>query len=89
MEILLSDEFKENFSFLDSRIQRRADKQIIIFKNNPFYPSLNTEKLSPKARGLWNFRIDRRYRVIFEFVKENKVLFLTVGPHDWIYRRKF
>jgi mRNA-degrading endonuclease RelE of RelBE toxin-antitoxin system len=89
MEILLSDEFKENFSLLDSRIQKQADKQIIIFKNNPFYPSLNTEKLSPKERGLWSFRVDKKYRVVFEFVEESKVLFLSIGPHDWIYRRKF
>ena len=89
MEILLSEEFKENFSFLDKKIQKQADKQIIIFKNNPFYPSLNTEKLSPKTRGLWSFRVDRKYRVVFEFVEENKILFLNIGPHDWIYRKKF
>jgi len=55
MEILLSKEFREKFSCLD--------KQIVIFKNNPFYPSLHTEKLVPKPKEVWSFRIDKKYRV--------------------------
>lgn len=89
MEIFLANEFKENFSCLESLIQKRAEKQIIIFKNNPFYPSLHTEKLSPKSKEVWSFRIDKKYRIIFRFMGEEKVVFLTVGPHDWIYRNKF
>lgn len=86
MRILLSDEFRENFSCLEKQIQKRADKQIVIFKNNPFYPSLHTEKLAPKSKEVWSFRIDKKYRVVFRFLDENSVLFLTIGPHDWVYR---
>ncbi len=89
MRILLSDGFKENFSCLEKQIQKRADKQIVIFKNNPFYPSLHTEKLTPKWKEVWNFRIDKNYRIVFRFLDKDKVLFLNAGPHDWIYRIKF
>lgn len=88
MKILLSSEFKEFFSCMDKRTQKRADKQILIFKNNPFHPSLHTEKLSPKWKGMWSFRVDLKYRVVFEFINENNILFLTIGPHDWVYRFK-
>jgi mRNA-degrading endonuclease RelE of RelBE toxin-antitoxin system len=89
MKILLAKEFKENFSSLDKQTQKRADKQILIFKNNIFHPSLHTEKLSPKWKEVWSFRIDKRFRVIFRFINQNTILFLTVGPHDWVYRAKF
>ena len=89
MEIFLTKEFKENFSCLEKQIQKQAEKQIAIFKNNPFYPSLHTEKLVPKSREVWSFRIDIKYRIIFRFLNDNTVAFLTVGPHDWIYKIKF
>jgi mRNA-degrading endonuclease RelE of RelBE toxin-antitoxin system len=89
MRILLSDGFKENFSCLEKQIQKRADKQILIYKDNPFYPSLNTDKLSPKWKEIWSFRIDKSYRIVFRFLDKDKVLFLNAGPHDWIYKIKF
>ena len=89
MEILLSEEFRGSFSCLDKQIQKQADKQIIIFKDNPFYPSLHTEKLAPRSKQLWSFRINQKYRVVFRFIDKNNILFLAVGPHDWIYKIKF
>ena len=89
MKIILLEEFRENFSSLDNQIQKQADKQISIFKDNPFYPSLNTEKLAPKSKQLWSFRINKKYRVVFRFIDNNTILFLTIGPHDWIYKIKF
>jgi len=89
MKILLSKEFIENFSCLEKQIQKQADKQILIFKSNPFYPSLHTEKLIPKSKEVWSFRIDKKYRIAFEFIDKNTILFLTIGPHDWVYRIKF
>ncbi len=38
---------------------------------------------------MWSFRIDRSYRVLFRFADRQKVIFLTVGPHDWIYKIAF
>lgn len=89
MEIFLTKEFKENFSCLEKQIQKRGEKQIMIFRNNPFYPSLHTEKLIPKSKEVWSFRIDKKYRIVFRFIDRDKVHFLTVGPHDWIYKIKF
>jgi mRNA-degrading endonuclease RelE of RelBE toxin-antitoxin system len=89
MEIIATEEFKKGYNYLLKKIQQKAKKQEIIFKNNPFYPSLHTEKLVPGSKEVWSFRIDKRYRVIFRFLNKNKVIFLTVGPHDWIYKIKF
>lgn len=89
MEIVITKEFKRRYSDLPRVIQQRAEKQEKLFYNNPHHPSLHTEKLEPKNKEVWSFRIDKRYRIIFRFIGGNKVLFLTVGPHDWIYKIKF
>lgn len=89
MEILLTKEFKEKFFCLDKTIQKKAEKQTNLFKINPFHPSLHTEKLVPKSKEVWSFRIDKKYRIIFRFINKNEVLFLTTGPHDWIYKIRF
>lgn len=86
IEIRVTEEFENAYSRLPLPIQKKAERQQKKFIENPFYPSLHTEKLNPKAREVWSFRIDRQYRIIFRFLDGNTVLFLTVGPHSWIYR---
>lgn len=89
LEIFTTDEFEERYKKLPATIRKKAEKQETLFRENPFYPSLNTEKLEPKGKQIWSFRIDKKYRIFFRFLEESKVLFLTVGPHDWIYKLKF
>ncbi|MDZ4231854.1 MAG: type II toxin-antitoxin system mRNA interferase toxin, RelE/StbE family [Candidatus Pacearchaeota archaeon] len=89
MEILLTREFEKYYAKLPASIQKKAEKQTELFSENPFYPSLHTEKLNPKGREVWSFRIDRQYRIFFRFLAANRVLFFTVGPHEWIYNLKF
>ncbi|HBB98123.1 MAG TPA: type II toxin-antitoxin system mRNA interferase toxin, RelE/StbE family [Blastocatellia bacterium] len=89
MEILLTDEFIKRYQQLPSAIQKKAEKQEQLFRQNPFYPSLHTEKLEPKGKQVWSFRVDRSYRILFKFMESDKVVFLTIGPHDWIYKISF
>jgi len=89
LEILLTDEFVRLYKLLPAHIQKKAEKQEKLFRQNPFHPSLHTEKLEPKGKQVWSFRIDRSYRVLFRFAERQKVIFLTVGPHDWIYKIAF
>ena len=89
MEIIVTKEFESRYADLPTVIQKRAEKQEQLFRRNPFYPSLNTEKLEPKSKNVWSFRVDRNYRIIFRFIDGRTVLFLTIGRHDWIYRLKF
>ena len=86
MEIEYADEFVKRFTRLPVTIKKRAIKQEKLFRENPLYPSLHTEKLKPKKREVWSFRVDRQYRIIFRYTTDNTVIFLTVGEHDWIYK---
>ena len=89
MKIDYTSEFEERYSELPQKVKTKAEKQERLFRNNPFHPSLHTEKLSPKSKEVWSFRIDKNYRIIFKFSDKNKVLFLNVGHHHWIYRINF
>ena len=86
MEIYYADEFEKGYIKLPKQIKAKAETQEKLFINNPFYPSLHTEKLSPKSREVWSFRIDKNYRIIFRFLNNDKVIFLNVGHHHWIYK---
>jgi len=88
-EIEFTHEFEKRYAELPLEIQKRAEKQEGLFRQNPFYPSLHTEKLEPKARQVWSLRVDKSYRILFKFLGREKVVFLTIGPHDWIYKQGF
>ncbi len=89
MEIFKTRKFDREYDQLSLHIQRKAEKQEKLFRNNPLHPSLHTEKLSPKWKDVWSFRIDDSYRIIFKFLNKDKILFLNVGPHDWVYKQNF
>ncbi|MBI2409831.1 type II toxin-antitoxin system RelE/ParE family toxin [Candidatus Kaiserbacteria bacterium] len=84
--IEITEEFIRRFAALPPPVRRQAQKKWALFRENPFHTSLQTEKLHPKQRELWSFRINRQYRIIFRFIDGSTALFLTCGPHSWIYR---
>lgn len=88
-EIILTKEFEERYRLLPASICRKVEKQEKLFRQNPLHPSLHIEKLEPRGRQIWSFRVDKRYRILFRFIGRDKALFLTIGPHDWIYRIRF
>jgi mRNA-degrading endonuclease RelE of RelBE toxin-antitoxin system len=89
MEIFTTDKFEIEYNKLPKSVQKKAQKQEKLFQNNLHHPSLHIEKLSPKWKEMWSFRIDKNYRIVFRFLDKDKVLFLNAGPHDWIYKIKF
>lgn len=89
IEISVTSEFEKNYAQLPLVVQKKAEKQEQIFKENPFHSSLHTEKLEPKGKQLWSIRIDLNYRIIFRFLNAKQALFLTCGHHNQIYRYAF
>ena len=85
-EVLFTLEFHEQFRRLPLPIKKKFSKQLRLFRQNPLHPSLSTEKLNPKNRERWSFRVDLTYRVLFRFTEQDEALLLTIGHHGWIYR---
>ena len=86
MTILVTEEFEKRYLELPDALKGKAKKQERMFRENPHHPSLNTEKIEPKGKELWTIRVDKKYRILFRFIDNQTVKFLSVGPHDWIYR---
>lgn len=86
MKILETERFRKSYKLLDAQVKKKAKKQFAIFLKNLFHPSLNTEKLIPKQKNIWSFRVDKKFRVIFTFKGKGTILLLDIGSHD-IYRK--
>lgn len=86
IEIRYTPEFVKRYNKLSVSVQKKAEQKEKIFRANPFHPSLNTEKLKPKEKEYWSLRIDLDYRIIFRFLTNNKIVFVTCGHHNWIYK---
>jgi Txe/YoeB family toxin of Txe-Axe toxin-antitoxin module len=51
-----------------------------LLTSNLKHPSLNVELLEPKHRGIFSFRIDKKYRALF-FVKDGCVEIFAITNH--------
>ena len=63
------------------RLEKKFEKQRLVFEHNTFHPSLGTELLEPKHMRIWSFRIDKKYRAIFIFREKNVVEILDINNH--------
>lgn len=85
MKIIYTFHFREKYKELPSCIKIKAEEKENIFRINPFDARLKTHKLGGKQQDYWAFSIDHKYRIIFEFIKNNTVLFHAIGDHS-IYK---
>jgi len=83
MEIIYSQKFAREYKKLPSHIKDIAEKQETIFRENPFDSKLKTHKLKGKLSAFFAFSIGYKYRIIFEFAKEQIIIYFhSVGDHD-------
>ncbi len=65
----------------DHNLVARWKKAVKLFSSNIRHPSLHTELLEPKWHGLYSFRIGRKYRALFFFVKEEVIEVFQITNH--------
>ena len=83
MSILKTEDFIKGFKRLPAEIKRIYCKQEDIFKTNWLDSRLHTKRLK-ELKGVYSFRITRRYRVLFYFRNE-EAIFFSVGHRKEIY----
>jgi addiction module RelE/StbE family toxin len=83
--IIYSNGFKERFLRLPKNIAELAIKKEGIFIENPFHSSLRLHELKGNLRGLWSISVNMKYRIIFKYMSNGDILFISIGSHD-IYR---
>ncbi len=62
-------------------LEKKYAKAKILFEQDPFYPSLNTELLRPKERLIYSFRLDRKYRALFIYLEDGTVEIIALTNH--------
>lgn len=84
MDIYFSPRFKRSFKKLPPALRMLSWKKIESFRAIPFHPSLKTHKLT--VDPLWAFSLDHKNRIVFQFLKNESVLFINIGDHS-VYRK--
>ncbi|KKW11385.1 MAG: hypothetical protein UY50_C0014G0004 [Parcubacteria group bacterium GW2011_GWA2_49_9] len=62
-------------------LEEKFEKQRMLFEINPYHPSLNLELLEPKRLRYFSFRVDRKYRAVFIFIKPEMVEIIDINNH--------
>ncbi len=72
---------KDLRSFLnDHNLVQKWEKAKALFEKDIRHPSLHTELLEPRWRGIYSFRIDRKYRALF-FITQDKAEVFSITKH--------
>jgi mRNA-degrading endonuclease RelE of RelBE toxin-antitoxin system len=79
MIVCYTNRFERQYAQLSDTLKDKVDKLIEFLIDNLHYPSLRAKKYD-EARGLWQARVDRRYRFYFQIEGDTCTL-LSVVPH--------
>ena len=85
-KLYTSSQYRKSFKKLSIKTQQTATEKLKIFQKDPFSPLIKTHKLSGKLKNYWSFSVDYSIRIMFEFVDEESVGLIDIGPHK-IYKR--
>lgn len=66
---------------IDARgLRTKWEKSKRLFEDNVRHPSLHTELLEPRWRGIYSFRLDEKYRALF-FIAEGCAEVFQITNH--------
>jgi len=80
MEILPLRE-EEKIFLKQHHLLLKWKKACVLFNKNIKHPSLHVELLEPKWRGIFSFRIDRKYRALFRMITPRSVEVFRITNH--------
>lgn len=75
-------EFVRTYDKLQDSTKQTVKEKIQLFKDRKNHLRLKVHKLHGKYRGFFAFSIDRKYRVMFEWISDTEARLHTVGDHS-------
>ena len=81
MTFVRTDSFRRDFPVLPRDVQEKTAKALRLFAENPRHPSLRIKKMLPKARGIFEARVTRSYRMTFQ-VEHDTIILRRIGTHE-------
>jgi len=85
MKIFLHKNFAKKYKKLNQKEKEKFKEKRNIFLQNPFHPILNNHELHGRYKGYRSIKITADLRVIYEVIKKDVVLFLTIDSHSNLY----
>ena len=85
MIIFLHKNFDKQYKKLNQKEKEKFKEKRNIFLQNQFHPVLSNHELRGKYKGCRSIKITADLRVIYETIKKNIVLFLTIDSHSNLY----
>lgn len=79
--LVFTKPFVRDFQGLPAEIQTEIEKALRLLVENPRHPSLQTKKMRPASRGIFEARVTQAYRLTFQLDGSNLVM-RRVGTHD-------
>jgi len=85
IKVKYTPNFFRKLKKLESLLQEEVFEKIELFENKENHKTLKVHKLRGKIKGLYGFSVNYDTRIIFEYINNDTVLFLTIGNH-YIYK---
>ncbi len=63
------------------KLSKKFEKQTKFLEVNISHPSLNVEVLEPRHLKIFSFRVDKKYRAIFVFIRRDTIEIIDVNNH--------
>lgn len=63
------------------KLTKKFEKQSKFFEMNVAHPSLEVEILEPRHLKIYSFRVDKKYRAIFVFIRGDTIEIIDVNNH--------
>ncbi len=79
--VIFDPKFIKQMDSLPLDVEDKLKKMLLLLRENALHPSLRLHKLSGKWEGFYSLSLDRKYRVIFEVMENQDLLFVSVGTH--------
>ncbi|MDO8408251.1 MAG: type II toxin-antitoxin system mRNA interferase toxin, RelE/StbE family [bacterium] len=75
-------EFFRHLKKLSLQLQALSFERIDLFRDKSNHRRLKVHKLHGKYQGFFGFSVDRKYRIMFEWISKNEARLHTVGDHS-------
>lgn len=80
-EIELTESFQRWYINLPPKIQKKVDKALGFLAENPRHPSLRSKPIEG-APGIFEARVDQKYRMTYERLAGDVLQMRVVGKHN-------
>ncbi len=85
MKLYFHRDFEKRYKRLRKNEQKRVQERIVLFRENPFHPILESHSLQGKYAGYRSINVGGDLRTLFKRVGADEYRFVKIGTHSDLY----